>query len=96
MKKLLIVSAITLPLAGCGWLMDLNVFESYKQWCEETWGPGWPCTVEYARDGRTDFLKPDHDSNDHDSNDREEHESNGGEGEGEGEGGEGEGEGSPE
>ena len=60
MRKLLLSSAIALPLAGCGFIMDYNVFESYKNWCEETWGAGWPCTVEYARDDRDKFLSYNH------------------------------------
>ncbi len=89
MRKILLSSAIVLPLAGCGFLMDFNVFEAYQNWCQDNWGEAWFCEVDYAHDNRGEFLS--HEGNNRDS--RGERESEGpSNGNGEGEGGEGNGE----
>ena len=56
MRKLLLSSAIVLPLAGCGFIMDYNVFESYENWCQDNWGETWFCEIDYASDDRNALL----------------------------------------
>ncbi len=63
MRKLLLTSAIALPLAGCSLITNWNVFQAYENWCQENWGDTWFCEVNYAQDNRHDLLG---DPNDHD------------------------------
>ena len=75
MRKLLLSSAIVLPLTGCGFLMDFNVFEAYQNWCQDNWGETWFCEVDYAQDDRNDLLS--HDREDNRNSRREDRESEG-------------------
>ncbi len=56
MRKLLLSSAIVLPLAGCSFLTNYNPFEAYKNWCQDNWGETWFCEVDYAHDDRREFI----------------------------------------
>jgi len=59
MRKLLFSSAIVLPLGGCGFIMDYNIFEAFENWCQGNWGETWFCEVDYAHDNRNDLLSRD-------------------------------------
>jgi hypothetical protein len=74
MRKLLLSSAIVLPLASCSFVTDFNIFEAYKNWCQDNWGDTWFCEVNYAHDNRSEFLSHDRER---ERQSHEEHESNG-------------------
>ena len=75
MRKILLTSAIVLPLAGCSLITNWSVFQAYEDWCQGNWGDVWYCEVDHARDGRHDLLGDPSDRNGRDSREDRESES---------------------
>jgi hypothetical protein len=58
MKRLLLVSALLMPLSGCSWFMETSLADFILDdllGCNGVRNE-WPCTASYLGDDRMDFL----------------------------------------